>query len=54
MISHDNKIRHLNSIARSDNYLVCGVLGAHPVTFRPDQDFYDHGGCGDILQHADC
>ena len=46
----------LNSIARSDNYLICGMLGAHPVTFHDDD--YKNGnfgyndavvGCGHIL-----
>ena len=36
---------HLNSIARSDNYLICGMLWPHPVTFHDDDDengnFYD-------------
>ena len=46
----------LNSIARSDNYLICGMLWAHPVTFHDDDDkngdFYDNYavvGCGQIL-----
>ena len=46
----------LNSIARSDNYLICGMLWAHPVTFHDDDDkngnFCDNDtvvGCGHIL-----
>ena len=29
---------HLNSIARSDNYLIGGVLWTHPATFHNGDD----------------
>ena len=29
---------HLNSIARSDNYLIGGVLWTHPATFHDGDD----------------
>ena len=32
---------HLDSIARSDNYLIGGVLWTHPATFHDGDDNYD-------------
>ena len=34
---------HLNSIARSDNYLIGGVLWTHPATFHDGHDYDDDG-----------
>ena len=32
---------HLDSIARSDNYLIGGVLWTHPATFHDGDDYDD-------------
>ena len=38
---------HLNSIARSDNYLIGGVLWTHPEPFHDGDDNYDDDNYGD-------